>query len=252
VDVGAARGHIISDLGLAVQAAGHGLLGAAEIVPELHVPGTGCLRTSILATWTDVLAGLLVARALAPRVPVTLELDVHLHRPARGLARVEAAAQTLKVGRSVAVASVTFTGDGEPLAVGAASFMASPDTSLTIEDPTADLTMHHLGRGRLTVPFAERAGCVRTGVGVAELPRSDQGLNSSNTINGGLIALAVEEAALSTTGGTLASLAMRYLRPARVGPVVATATAHGPLAQVDVRDAGSDDKLAVVATARRF
>jgi hypothetical protein len=45
---------------------------------------------------------------------------------------------------------------------------------------------------------------------------------------------------------------MRYLRPARVGPVVATATAHGPLAQVDVRDAGSDDKLAVVATARRF
>jgi hypothetical protein len=41
------------------------------------VPGTSRLRTSILATWADNLAGLLAVYAMAPRVPVTLDLDVH-------------------------------------------------------------------------------------------------------------------------------------------------------------------------------
>jgi acyl dehydratase len=101
------------------------------------------------------------------------------------------------------------------------------------------------------VPLAERAGCERRGPGVAVLPRTDDGRNSSKTLNGGLIALAVEEAVLSLTpGATLSSLAMRYLRPVRVGPAVATETMRAGVGQVEVRDTGSDDRLAVVATTR--
>ena len=45
---------------------------------------------------------------------------------------------------------------------------------------------------------------------MAVLPRSEDGLNSSNTVYGGLIALAVEEAVLSLADGqTLCSLALR-------------------------------------------
>jgi acyl-coenzyme A thioesterase PaaI-like protein len=88
---------------------------------------------------------------------------------------------------------------------------------------------------------------------VAELPRSDDGLNSSNTLNGGLIALVTEEAALSLSpGATLSSLSLRYLRPIRVGPAVASAQARSGLGQIEVRDAGNDNRLSVLATARYF
>jgi acyl-coenzyme A thioesterase PaaI-like protein len=83
------------------------------------------------------------------------------------------------------------------------------------------------------------------------LPRSEDGLNAAGTVNGGLIALAVEEAALSLTpGSTLSTMALRYLRPVRSGPAVATATVRAGLGRVDVRDAGGDARPAVTATTR--
>ena len=45
---------------------------------------------------------------------------------------------------------------------------------------------------------------------------------------------------------------MHYLQPVRVGPAVATAEVRGGLGRVEVRDAGQDDRLAVVATTRTF
>jgi acyl-coenzyme A thioesterase PaaI-like protein len=108
-----------------------------------------------------------------------------------------------------------------------------------------------LEAGRLGLPFAERAGCERREPGIAVLPRSEDGLNAAGTVNGGLIALAVEEAALSLTPeSTLSTMALRYLRPVRSGPAVATATVRAGLGRVDVRDAGGDDRPAVTATTR--
>jgi acyl-coenzyme A thioesterase PaaI-like protein len=110
-----------------------------------------------------------------------------------------------------------------------------------------------MGAAALDVPFAERAGCVVTEPGVAVMPRSPEGLNASNTINGGLLALAAEEAVLSLSpGATLASMGIRYLRPARVGPAVAAATVRNGLGIVEVRDAGTDNRLAVLVTTRIF
>jgi acyl-coenzyme A thioesterase PaaI-like protein len=70
-------------------------------------------------------------------------------------------------------------------------------------------------------------------------------------INGGLIAVVIEEAVLSaSTGGALDGLTVRYLRPGRVGPFVATAQLSPGLARVEVRDAGAEDRLLIVATGR--
>jgi acyl-coenzyme A thioesterase PaaI-like protein len=81
----------------------------------------------------------------------------------------------------------------------------------------------------------------------------EDGTNASLTLNGGLIALAVEEAALSALPGrTLSSVNLHYLRPVRVGPAVARASAEGDLARVEVSDDGADGRLAVVATVRAF
>jgi acyl-coenzyme A thioesterase PaaI-like protein len=245
--------HVLQDLGWEVVRSGDGLEGSATIVSEMHVPGTAHLRVSILAAWADVLAGHLAVDAIRPRVPVTLELDVHLYRPAPGEGIVRGTGAIVKAGRSVVVAGVDFTsGDDEPFGFAAASFMPAPDERLTFDVPP-DAEHTPPKRTRLAVPFAQRAGCERTAPGVAELGHSDDKLNSSNTLNGGLIALAAEEAMLSLVpGATLSSLDMRYLQPVRVGPVVARADVREGLGRAEVRDAGNDNRLCVVATSRFF
>jgi acyl-coenzyme A thioesterase PaaI-like protein len=247
------RRHVLGDLGWTVTRTEDVMRGMARVYPEMHVPGTEHLRMSILAAWADVLAGHLAIYSVGPRVPVTLELDVHLFAPAPASGTVAGVAKAVKVGRSVFVAQVDFTaGEGEPIGFAGLSFMAAPDERLTITMPKNEGQLMPEGN-RLSVPFAERAGCERVTPGTAQLGHADDRLNASNTINGGLIALAVEEALLSLSPGTtLSSLALRYLQPARVGPVVAEAEVHQGLGQVEVRDAGNENRLCVVATSRTF
>jgi acyl-coenzyme A thioesterase PaaI-like protein len=246
--------HILMELGFTARRTGDELHGTASVTPQLHVPGTAQLRTSILATWADTLGGLLAAHAIGPRVPVTLELDVHLFGPAPGSGAVRSVGRAIKAGRTVFVAGVEFTSErGEPVATAAMSFMSAPDPAARLPSRLSVDLPPDPEAGRLAVPLAERAGCERRGPGVAVLPRSEDGLNSSNSVNGGLIALAAEEAVLSLVpGDALCSLGLRCLQAVRAGPVVATARVHRGLAQVELRDSGRGDRLSVIATARTF
>jgi acyl-coenzyme A thioesterase PaaI-like protein len=164
---------------------------------------------------------------------------------------VHALGRVVKAGRSVVVCGVDMSDDdGRPLAIGTASFMAAPVPGLELPS-NVGVDMPGLDRGPLAEPLAERAGCRRVGPGLAVLPRSEDGLNAAGSVNGGLIALVVEEAALSLTPDTtLVSMALRYLRPVLSGPAVATAEVRSGLGRVDVRDAGGDDRPAVTAITR--
>src|SRR5579872_5564736 len=128
------RRHVLQELGWVVTPAedgNGGMTGSATVYPEMHAPGTSHLRTSILAAWADVVAGYLAVQTVGPRVPVTLELDVHLYRPAPGEGLVRGEGKVMKSGRSVFVAGVDFLDeDGEQFGFAAASFMASPDERL--------------------------------------------------------------------------------------------------------------------------
>jgi acyl-coenzyme A thioesterase PaaI-like protein len=247
------RSHVLQALGWGVTRAGDELHGTGEVVPEMYVPGTTHLRTSILVAWADTVAGLLAADVIGPKVPVTLEIDVHLYRPAPPSGIVRGVGRAVKSGRSVFVATVDFSGeDGQPFALAAGSFMAARDPRVRLPARLSVDLIVPAGT-RLRTPFAEHAGCRRGAPGVATLTRSEAALNSSNTVNGGLIALAAEEAALSLTPrSTLSSLGLRYLQPARVGPVVAQAQVQDGLGRVEVRDAGNDNRLCVLATSRVF
>lgn len=251
VDASDPSGHVLLELGLGVERVGDELHGAAPIVPEMHVPGTDVLRISVLAAWLDTVAGLLVTEVVWPRVPVTLELDVHLAAPPRQLEWVHLRGRLAKVGRTVVVPTVELLdGDGRSLGFGAASFMVAPDPELRMPDRTS-LHGRPPGMERLREPLAARVGIEYREPGVVALPRTDEGLNASRTVNGGLLALAVEEAALSLDrGATLGSLALRYLQPVRVGPAVATAELQGRLGRVEVRDTGAGGRCAVLATTR--
>ena len=244
--------HILSELGFSVRAGAEGLEGSASVIPEMHVPGTDHLRTSVLAVWGDMVTGLLAARDMGNRVPVTLELDIHLYRPAPSSGTVRAMGKPVKKGRTVFVASVDFSDDeGEVFAFGSASFMAVPDPSVRLPD---DMSFELSPPApTLSVPLGDRAGCRRVEPGLVLLELAEDGRNSSDTMNGGLLALAVEEAAVSQSPGTtLCALDVRYLQPVRRGPVLARARTRHGLCQIEVRDRGNDERLAAMATARLF
>jgi acyl-coenzyme A thioesterase PaaI-like protein len=244
--------HILNELGFGVRTTGDGLEGSASVIPEMHVPGTANLRTSVLAVWADMIAGLLATRHMGGRVPVTLELDIHLYRPAPSSGVVVATGVAVKKGRTVFVASVDFADEsGEIFAFGSASFMAVPDPTMRLPD-TLSFDLPPPAQ-TLSVPLADRAGCRQAAPGVVVLERSDDGLNSSNTMNGGLIALAVEEAAVSRSPGHgLCLLDLRFLQPVRTGPVTADARTRDAVSRIEVRDAGNRNRLAAIATARLF
>jgi acyl-coenzyme A thioesterase PaaI-like protein len=246
---------VAQELGLRARRADDGMRGEALVVPEMWVPGTTNLRTSVLATWTDTLTGLLALGVLRPRVPLTLDLDVHLYRPAPSEGMLRGHSQMVKAGRSVVVVAVELTDeDGVPVAAGTASFMMAPDPNLRFPDDAP----HPVYEGdepplRLLKPLAERTGCTIREPGVAALPGSKDVRNGSGLVHGGFIALVVEEAALSRTpGATLASMALRYLQPVRIGPAVAVAKVARGLGRVEVRDEGNDNRLCVLATTRTF
>ena len=248
----------MSELGLAVKRDGIGQLeGVADIVPELCV-NNDVVRASVLAAWADILTGLLAVDVVGPRVPVTLQLDLDLYRPPVGLRRVVMTAKQVKAGKTVFVAGVDFADDeGDLFGAATGLFVVSPDPGLrmaTDENPVDFVAgMGNVESLTLSEPFADRVGCVRGGAGEAILPLREDSLNASHTLNGGLIALVVEEAARSVLAeSSLSMLALRYLKPVRIGPAVATAQAHGKVAKVSVRDDGRSGALAVSATARPF
>jgi acyl-coenzyme A thioesterase PaaI-like protein len=238
----------LRELGFLTRAEGDAVIGEAPITPEMWVPGTEVLRMSVLAIWADIVAGHLACFTQLPRIPITLDLDVHLHRQPVGTGTIVAAATMVKAGRSVVVTRVDLTLDGEPLGVGAGSFMVSPDPEHLAPD---GFDVNSPGpRLHLEVPFADRVGAVRIEPGVAEVPRRLETMNATGSLQGGLVALAVEEAVLAAApGSVLTSISLRYLRPYREGPARAVAELSDGLAVVEVTDAGTG-RLGSWVTAR--
>ena len=244
-------GAILLELWFQVERRGDELVGRAEITPPMHAPGTDRLRTSIVAAWTDVVWGLAAVDSMQPRVPVTLDLDVHLFEPLPSSGVVEVVGRPLKHGRAVTVFQSEIVVDGTTVGAGTGAFMPAPDPRLVMPGPAP--WGPRPDTPRLSVPLAERAGIERPEPGVAIIGHGTETTNAARTLNGGLVAVAIEEAALSLTPGeTLALLDLHFLQPVRVGPAVARADIRNGVGRVEVRDAGMDDRLAVMATTRTF
>ena len=244
------EGHVVSEVGLHQALAGDDVVGRATVVEEMCVPRTDALRTSVVLTWADIVAGAVAGRAMEPRIPLTLDLEVQVARPARPGQVVAAEATLVRAGRTIVVTECWFrdADDGTPLAYALASFVPAPDPTAVFPDgfPITDLST-----GRLAVPLAERVGCRVVEPGTVEMPRRPDGLNAVGAIQGGLAAVALEEAVTSTTGSPrhLSSLVVRYLRPVMQGPAIAVSAGAGEVHTVRLTDAAVG-KLCLVATAR--
>ena len=153
--------HIIRELGFDVAEAGAEMHGSGHVVPEMWVPATNALRTSIVAAWADVVAGHLAIGLFDPGVPVTLDLDVHLHHPPVGCDEIRMVARVQKSGRSVSVLSIDITDGEEPIGFAHATFMAAPNPSLRMPTVVRDAALLRPHPPTLEVPFAEHAGSER-------------------------------------------------------------------------------------------
>jgi len=243
------EGHLfLFDLGYAYRVDGGVCLSDITVGDELRAPGSRLMRTSILATLSDVVGGALANRAIAGRVPLTVDLAVHCLAPVE-VTELTMAGRVIKPGRSTVVTETWFSERGEerPLALSHATFVASPNPADVIEVyGDAFSTQRRLDR-----PLPDQLGIRRLQPGVAELDRSAYVTQNSGTIQGGALALLAEVAAESLVAAPLAGLEIRYLSAVRAGPARATAEVLGAgVVRVEVRDRGNEGRLAALVLFR--
>jgi acyl-coenzyme A thioesterase PaaI-like protein len=241
---------LMSELGIEVVIESEVARGRALITPLLCAPGTQVVRAGMLANWTDMLAGSLAATTVAPKLVVTADLTVRLIGDGSHTNAIVASAHALKRGQATIVLETRFWADDadeDLVAVAHAMFVTSPRPADAAVVDLCDLDRP--SSVPLSSPVAERAGLRHVSPGVVELEHRPDVLNISGAMQGGLVALLAEEAALSASPDATwaTSLEVRFLRAFREGPARAVATRLSQdLYQVEVMDIVLD-RLGAVA-----
>jgi acyl-coenzyme A thioesterase PaaI-like protein len=238
----------IRDLGIRTDVDGDGLVGRIEVVPELLAPGSDAVRTSVLLTLADVVAGKFANATTQPRISVTLDLDLHLTGPTGGFRPgddVVCRSWVVRSGRRITVMGFDLTDvEGRSFGFGHAGFMASPDPAHEVE---GGFPLVALERFRLDRPLVERVGIERLGDGRVVVPDTIDNVNATMAIQGGLLALVAEEAVFAAEpDAMLRSMAIRYLRGFRDTRAVASADVRSGVARVDIVDEARGQVGAIV------
>jgi len=224
------------------------MTGDATVTSALRYPGSGSPRASVLATIADCMVGVPACLATAPKLAVTLDIAVHSVAAQCG-DRLEIAGEIVKQGRSTVAGEVRFT-DAETKELVAHSYvtlMASPRP----QDLAPPMRLGMRTTGSMTTPFPAFVGIRTVAPGVAEIGLVDFVKQASQSLQGGLFGLLAEVAAESLTHAPVLDLDIRYLSAVRVGPGRATAKLLGDdLIRVELRDSGSDNRLASVIIIR--
>jgi acyl-coenzyme A thioesterase PaaI-like protein len=243
------------ELGLRRRPGGDGALAEAAAAPSLCWPGTGLIRTSVLATYADIVCGELAHQLSGDRVPLTLDLTVRRLRLA-AVPSLLLEGRIVKAGSTVVQteAWVQDPDGGPALAVVHLGFMASPRP----QDIDVDIQAMRAAPPRpvMTTPLPERVGCRVVEPGVVELDLAPYVSNPTGTIQGGMVALLGELAAESARPGQIAiELDVRYLSATRVGPARATGRVltggdDESVVRVEIRDVGNQDRLTALIMVR--
>jgi acyl-coenzyme A thioesterase PaaI-like protein len=218
------------------------MVGDATISDALRSAGSTLPRPSVLATIADCMAGIPACFVTTPALAVTLDIAVHVVADRCG-DNLTVQGEIVKPGRSTVASEIRFSNaeTAELVATSYVTFMASPRP----QDHAPPLQRDMRTTGSMPVPFPDYVGVHILSPGVAEVDLTPFVMQASGTLQGGVVALVGEVAAESLTRSPVLSLDIRYLSAVRVGPGRATATSlGGDLVRVEVRDAGSDHRLA--------
>ncbi|UDY34130.1 PaaI family thioesterase [Dermatobacter hominis] len=260
--------HVVRDLRFELEDTGPDAARAhLPIRPELCRDGV--LDPGPLLVVTDVLAGLLVGRVIAPDWMATAQLALHLVDPPGAddpaLTDVVVDAAVRRAGRTTIVveARLSATGSGgADRAVGEAglTFARLPrrEGNLDIGDTPVAYGQRFsmaLPDSGLDGPYRDEIGVrvVAPEQGVVELDAVPFVRNSFGAVNGGVVASIAAEAAVAVAGTVLdgavraVDLTASYLSQGKVGPLRTSASVRrvdGPVAlvRVEVLDPGLPDE----------
>lgn len=255
------RRSFVQELGLDIERGDDSWTGEALVPPGAWAPGTRFPRTSVLATYVDVIAGVQARSLTLPQLSVTTDVNLDLlidDVAAVVVEEVSVRSQLLRQGKRLFVTESLFSWRGRPIAAATASFSAISRTRNAFGDAIPE-PRTRFQRQLLAQPVTERVGLESPEPGVAQLDRRAELGNSTDSLMGGLTMLLGECAALSEaeahTGQrhVVQRLLVRYLAPVRVGPARAEVTmaAEGlgaRIARVSIRDMARPAELAADVT----
>ncbi len=235
------------------------LVGRAPIDPHHRSPAGG-LTTSGIVTHVDSIGGMACGLAVLPGWIVTSTLLARVLRPGH-TGPLEVDGRVVRAGRRSATADVRVRDEG-----GGGVLVATAEVTCAVLDP-GSLDLDLARPVVFDAPPADPGGmapeaffCISPGGnGSAVLEVADHLRNPWGILHGGAVAALADAAATraAVAAGAVGPVVARdaevhYLRPVRVGPVVARATVLGErvdgwVVEVTLRDTGVDDR--VVATA---
>jgi acyl-coenzyme A thioesterase PaaI-like protein len=252
--------HLLRDLGFRSSRDGDTSTASLEITPGLR--DRHGLRLGVLATLVDVSGAGIALAAVAPDWIATADLQTHLVRPLQeGVIEIEC--RPLRVGaKRVVVDAVLRDGDGVLSGTGRMAFARIPGsaTRATVEAQSDRQPTKFAMDGGTPIDDSvlERCGMTAVGPGQLRFDKSPYVENSFGTVNGGVLALAAEAAAVSAAGGLhepdrqARDLHIHYLEQIGDGPVAVTAEVTrdddaGHLCTVRIEDRATPSRLVAVA-----
>lgn len=247
--------HLLRDLQIHGSRSGDEVRNATEVVDGMR-DDTGGLRLGVMATLLDTSGAAVALTAVQPDWIATADLSAHALRPVRG-GWAEVACRPLRVGAGRVVVEAAMVDDnGVECAGGLMAFARIPGsaTTATIRERAGDSTLARTMEGGvpLTDSILDRCGFEPVGPGQLRFEKAEYVRNSFGTVNGGVMALAAEAAAVSACGeGRAVDLHVHYLEqigdgPAGVSAEVVRHTEQDRLCQVRITDL-ADGRLAAVA-----
>jgi acyl-coenzyme A thioesterase PaaI-like protein len=234
---------------------------ALTVTPYPEICVAGALRATIVASAIDLLGAACTREIAEVDATFTSDLSLRIARPGMP-ARIEASAERLRGGRRLVTTGVTLEADGAPWAYGETTFSRIARDPEEAPDRSELVTPSKIPRHPLSRPLAEEVGVtvLDPTAGRIRIPLRPALLNPEGVLQGALVALAVECAALACADAGLGraqavcALDLRYLAAAAAGPVESEAAWIGApsdrMLRVRLRDSGRDHRITTTALVR--
>lgn len=236
------------------------------IEPYPEICAGPALRATIIASAIDLVGGLLTREIAGVDALMTSDLSLRIPEPGVPT-RLRVHAERIRTGRKLVTTGVRIESEDRLFAYGETTFVRIPRAKENAPPLEALQTPAVIEKNPLTAPLAEEVG-IRLEASVPGRVRLELRpalLNPEGIMQGALVALVIESAALSLADGSLSgtdaaaaatlhavsSLDLRYLSSTSVGPVVGEARWIGPaeaqMIRVELRDQGRDNRLTASA-----
>lgn len=256
--------HLLRDLPFEIEEIGPSASRAhLRVIPELRLVGDDPIDIGPLLVVTDVIAGFLVGRVVAPDWMATAQLSLHLadgQTESRMDDEVVIDVAVRREGRTTIVVDGSIrSGTGDELGDALATFVRLPrrDGNLSLDDTPMIIgrrsSMALPGPG-FTRPYRDEIGVevLDASTGLARLVVSDYVRNSFGAVNGGVVTSLAAEAAAALAGDLLGAparaldLTATYVAQGKVGPLVTRSRVlrndgQVALVRVEVADSGVSD-----------